>query len=129
MEWWQKLRKIRGDRKAMHVSHEADMSESQYVRFENGQRTNVTVDTLKKIAKGLGCSVKDFFDDKPVKQKAVREVTHEEARVLAMWFALPKKIQLYVLELYEKSSLTKSDHKAEIQKVENIDRDIRKKGK
>lgn len=44
-------------------SYDADVERSYLTHVENGKK-NISVETLLKITKGLGVSLKDFFDSK-----------------------------------------------------------------
>ena len=44
------------------LSKEADLALNTIVKIETGENPNPTVETLEKIAKALGVSVRDLFD-------------------------------------------------------------------
>jgi len=57
-----KLRKAK-DLSQQEFSYEAEIERSYLTHVEKG-RKNISVDTLMKITKALGISLKDFFDAK-----------------------------------------------------------------
>lgn len=44
------------------LSKEADLALNTIVKIETGENPNPTVETLEKIAKALGVSVRDLFE-------------------------------------------------------------------
>lgn len=127
MEWWQKIRQIRGERKAWDIAYQSGMSESQYNKYETGSRTNPNLKTLKKIAAALQCNVKDFFSDEDVKPRVVREITHYEARLVAMWQELPLDVQKLVIAVAEAINSARSAGRKVAEKQERTYRAARKK--
>jgi len=59
------IRRIRQEKRMSQdrLSKKADLALNTIVKIETGENPNPTVETLKKIAKALGVSVGDLFNE------------------------------------------------------------------
>lgn len=60
----QRIKKLReaADKSQKDLSYIADLDRSYIASVENGQR-NISIINIEKIAKALGVTLKEFFDD------------------------------------------------------------------
>ncbi|MBX9040228.1 helix-turn-helix domain-containing protein [Enterococcus durans] len=113
MEFGEKLKELRTSRGlgVNQLALKSGVSASQISRFENGERKDPTLETLKKLSVALGVSISYFEENSPVSVELIPDWANENDLI-----ELDKLLESNVNMAYGGETLTPE----EIQRVKDI---------